>query len=177
MRGRVNAARLPICSGRSIWVVRWLSSALFIVALAASVTAFASSSGVLWGTPDTVIQGKGALYSSAWLTRGAFITGGSFVYEPGGPKRAGVSMSVQAPRGRIVWWPGTLPGVANAAAVAVPMWMPLLVTSGLAACLWWPHLRRTISLRQHRCSACGYSRDGLASRVCPECGVSHPSSS
>lgn len=151
--------------------LRWFAAGVLLLALVASAAASLSSTGVLWGGPSTVIPGKGATYSSVWLTRGAVIAGDSYVYEPDGPKRTGISMSVQWPQRDMVWWPARLASLANTSALAVPMWLPLLGSLLITAWVWWPHLRRARLEQQQRCQRCGYSRHGLAGRACPECGT------
>ncbi len=148
----------------------WLSAALLAMLLAVSIVSLVGSWGLIWGKPLSVIAGKGSIYRSVWITRGAIAAGGCFVYEPDGPGEPKTWLSAQWAAGDVLWWPRQVEPGSSGTSIAIPLWMPAVVAMTTAACCWWPHVRRWQYGRQGRCTVCGYSCRGLAGSTCPECG-------
>jgi hypothetical protein len=52
--------------------------------------------------------------------------------------------------------------------VAIALWVPLLLAAAPAALLWG---RKRMRLGNGRCTNCGYDLQGIATGLCPECGM------
>lgn len=56
--------------------------------------------------------------------------------------------------------------------IEFPLWVPMLVSCGLAIPCWWPEIVAFRRRRAGHCHSCGYDRRGLAPDArCPECGA------
>ncbi|HLP84212.1 MAG TPA: hypothetical protein VK157_07675 [Phycisphaerales bacterium] len=56
--------------------------------------------------------------------------------------------------------------------VSMPLWIPLLIVSGVTSAAWRADARARRLARVNACPACGYDRLGLdVGKVCPECGA------
>jgi hypothetical protein len=65
------------------------------------------------------------------------------------------------------WTPSMRGSTAGRFELLLPMWMPLLLTAGASAWLFWQDRRRYLP---GHCRACGYNLTGNTSGKCSECG-------
>lgn len=69
------------------------------------------------------------------------------------------------------WWWRPWVSVGRAQRIInIPLWVPLLLVSGLTALLWWRDRR----VPAGHCEHCRYDLTGNVSGVCPECGHKVP---
>ncbi len=153
--------------GRSL--LKWTSTAATLLLVVGMTTGLGLGIGCMWGTPLSVVAGKGANYRSIWVHSGAINIGPTFIVDFGVAEARDPWIETATWwRPDVEWLPRLGPPASKT--LVLPLWIPLVMVAGVAYVAWRNDLRVRRRRRKGQCLRCGYDVTTLGMAKCPECG-------